>query len=52
MMWSTDFPHIVTRGPNSLKVLDSQMQGVPEDERRKMVAENAVKYFRLEHKAK
>jgi len=51
MMWSTDFPHIVTRWPNSLKVLDSQMEGVPEDERRKMVAENAVKYFRLENSA-
>jgi predicted TIM-barrel fold metal-dependent hydrolase len=50
MMWSTDFPHIVTRWPNSLKVLDSQMQGVPADERWKMVAGNAIKFFRLDHK--
>jgi predicted TIM-barrel fold metal-dependent hydrolase len=49
MMWSTDFPHIVTRWPNSLKVLDSQMKGVPDGERRKMAAENAIRFFRLEH---
>jgi predicted TIM-barrel fold metal-dependent hydrolase len=49
MMWSTDFPHVVTRWPQSLKMLESQMRGVPEDERRKMVALNAVKFFRLDH---
>ena len=37
IMWSTDFPHVVTRWPNSLKVLDTQMTGVPVDEKRKMV---------------
>jgi predicted TIM-barrel fold metal-dependent hydrolase len=52
IMWSTDFPHIVTRWPNSLKTLDSQMSNVPEDERRKMVADNAIKFFRLNHVAK
>jgi len=50
MMWSTDFPHIVTRWPNSLKVLESQMAGVPHEEKRKMVAENAIDFFRLDHK--
>ena len=51
IMWSTDFPHIVTRWPNSLRTLDSQMSNVPEDERRKMVADNAIKFFRLNHVA-
>jgi uncharacterized protein len=50
MMWSTDFPHVVTRWPNSLKTLESQMAGVPQDERWKMVAGNAIKFFRLDHK--
>ena len=50
MMWSTDFPHIVTRWPHSLKVLDSQMAGVPEDEKRKMAAGNAIDFFRLDHR--
>ena len=49
IMWSTDFPHVVTRWPNSLKVLDSQMTGVPADEKRKMVADNAIKFFHLDH---
>jgi predicted TIM-barrel fold metal-dependent hydrolase len=49
IMWSTDFPHIVTRWPNSLKVLESQMAGVPAEERQKMVANNAIAFFRLAH---
>ena len=49
IMWSTDFPHVVTRWPNSLKALDSQMTGVPADEKRKMVADNAIKFFHLDH---
>jgi predicted TIM-barrel fold metal-dependent hydrolase len=48
MMWSTDFPHIVTRWPNSLKYLESQMQGVPKSECRQMAAQNAVRFFRLD----
>ncbi|TMA97194.1 MAG: amidohydrolase [Deltaproteobacteria bacterium] len=49
MMWSTDFPHVVTRWPNSLKTLASQMAGVPQEERWKMVAGNAIQFFRLDH---
>jgi predicted TIM-barrel fold metal-dependent hydrolase len=52
IMWSTDFPHVVTRWPNSLKTLDAQMTGVPNDERRKMVADNAIKFFHLDHESK
>jgi len=49
IMWSTDFPHIVTRWPNSLKVLESQMTGVPPNEKRMMVADNAIRFFHLDH---
>ena len=49
IMWSTDFPHIVTRWPNSLKVLESQMTGVPPKEKRMMVADNAIRFFHLDH---
>jgi len=49
-MWSTDFPHVVTRWPSSLRVLESQMAGVPQEERWNMVAGNAIKFFRLDHK--
>jgi len=42
-MWSTDFPHIVTRWPKSLEFLDAQMTGVPDKEQQKMVARKAIK---------
>jgi hypothetical protein len=29
--------------------LDAQMTGVPADEKRKMVADNAIKFFHLDH---
>ena len=51
MMWSTDFPHVVTRWPHSLKILESQMAGVPQPERWQMVAGNAIKFFKLDHKS-
>jgi hypothetical protein len=42
---------VVTRWPKSLQTLDSQMAGVPKEERWDMVAGNAIKFFRLDHKA-
>lgn len=49
MMWSTDFPHVVTRWPKSLQFLQSQMTGVAQEERWKMVAGNAINFFHLDH---
>jgi predicted TIM-barrel fold metal-dependent hydrolase len=46
-MWSTDFPHIVTRWPKSRELVEEQFAGVPEDERGKILASNAVKFFHL-----
>ena len=48
IMWSTDFPHIVTRWPHSLETLESQMAGVPEEEKYQIVAGNAIKFFKLQ----
>jgi len=48
IMWSTDFPHIVTRWPRSLELVDEQFAGVPENERQAMLAGNAVRFFRLD----
>jgi predicted TIM-barrel fold metal-dependent hydrolase len=48
IMWSTDFPHIVTRWPKSLDLVEEQFAGVPEQEKRAMLAENAVKFFHLD----
>jgi predicted TIM-barrel fold metal-dependent hydrolase len=48
IMWSTDFPHIVTRWPKSLELVEGQFAGVPENERNAMLAGNAVKFFHLD----
>ena len=48
VMWSTDFPHIVTRWPKSLALMEEQFAGVPESEKQAMVAGNAVKFFHLD----
>ena len=49
IMWSNDFPHGVSPWPHSLEALAAQTVGVPEDEMWKMVAGNAIKFFRLDH---
>ena len=38
----------VTRWPNSLKVWEDHSAGVPEDQKHKMVVQNAVDFFRLD----
>ena len=48
VMWSTDFPHIVTVWPESLKLVEEQFAGVPENEKHAMLAGNAVKFFHLD----
>ncbi|MCH7481244.1 MAG: amidohydrolase [Chloroflexi bacterium] len=49
ILWSTDFPHLVTRWPHSLETWEKQAAGVPEADRRKMVADNAIGFFHLDH---
>lgn len=48
IIWGSDFPHEVTRWPESQKMLSEQLAGVPEDEKRKMLSENLVQYFHLD----
>ena len=48
VMWSTDFPHIVTRWPKSRELADEQFAGVPDNEKQAMFAGNAVKFFHLD----
>jgi predicted TIM-barrel fold metal-dependent hydrolase len=46
-MWSTDYPHSDTTWPRSREVLASHFEGVPEDERRLVVSENARRLYNL-----
>ena len=47
LMWSTDYPHHGCDWPHSRKVVDEMFEGVPEDERAKMVARNAIDLYGL-----
>ncbi len=47
IMWSTDFPHMNTDWPLSRRSIEEQMGDIPEDERRRIVRDNAVELFKL-----
>ena len=47
MAWSTDFPHHGNDWPYSRKVMDEMFIDVAADERRKIVCDNAVRFWRL-----
>jgi predicted TIM-barrel fold metal-dependent hydrolase len=48
IMWSTDFPHDPSDWPHSKKTIERNFVDVPEDEKRQIVAGNAVQFFRLD----
>src|SRR5207244_1806899 len=47
MQWSSDYPHQGNDWPYSRKVIQTMFAGVPEDERRKILAENAARTYGL-----
>jgi predicted TIM-barrel fold metal-dependent hydrolase len=47
MMWSSDYPHHGNDWPYSRKVIQYEFAGVPEEEKRKIICDNAVRIFRL-----
>jgi predicted TIM-barrel fold metal-dependent hydrolase len=47
-MWASDFPHTDSTWPNSLKVIEQDFEGVPEDVKHKIIFENAVKLYNIE----
>jgi predicted TIM-barrel fold metal-dependent hydrolase len=47
MMWSTDYPHHGNDWPRSRKTINETMAGLPEDEKRAIVCDNAVRIFGL-----
>jgi len=47
IMWSSDYPHSETTWPNSRKLTDEWMEGFPEEDRRKILYENAANLYHL-----
>ena len=48
IMWGGDFPHEPSAWPHSMEYMQAQLADVPEDEQRKMMCENTVKFFHLD----
>ena len=48
IMWSNDYPHNDSTWPHSQKVIADIFDGVPEPERRKVLAENAASLYGFE----
>jgi predicted TIM-barrel fold metal-dependent hydrolase len=47
LMWASDFPHSDSTWPHSREVIERDFEGVPDDERRMMIADNAAALYRL-----
>jgi predicted TIM-barrel fold metal-dependent hydrolase len=48
LLWGSDFAHATGDWPNSQRLLDETFAGVAAAERKKMVLDNAVRYFHLD----
>ncbi len=47
LIWGSDFPHQESDWPESLKIIERNFAGVPENEKYNMVCGNAVEFFNL-----
>jgi predicted TIM-barrel fold metal-dependent hydrolase len=47
IMWESDYPHVASPYPHSWSLVEHTVQGVPEDERNKMLWENATRLYNL-----
>lgn len=45
LMWSSDFPHGDSTWPDSQAVIDDHMEGVPDDEARMILRDNAARLY-------
>ena len=47
IMWESDFPHPTGSYPNSREYIKRSLENVPEDEKRKILVDNAIRVFNL-----
>jgi predicted TIM-barrel fold metal-dependent hydrolase len=47
IMWESDYPHIASTYPESWSFVERTLDGVPDEDRKKLQYENAVRVYRL-----
>jgi predicted TIM-barrel fold metal-dependent hydrolase len=47
IMWESDYPHITSTYPNSRQYAARLVEGIPEQDRRKLLYENVIKLYDL-----
>jgi predicted TIM-barrel fold metal-dependent hydrolase len=47
ILWSSDYPHSDSTWPHSREVVAEHFQGVPDEERHRVVAGNAARLYRI-----
>ncbi len=50
MVWGSDYPHVEGSWPHSVKTLHNALEGVPEEETRAMLGENALGVYGFDRK--
>ena len=48
LMWGSDYPHSESTFPKSQEILDRILEGVPKEERAKIVGSNAAKLYNFD----
>jgi predicted TIM-barrel fold metal-dependent hydrolase len=48
LMWGSDYPHVESTWPKSQEILDDILEGVPEDEKQKIVTGNAARLYGID----
>jgi len=48
LMWESDFPHVTCYYPRSWDSVEHVLQGVPAEDRRKLMYENAMRVYRID----
>ena len=47
LLWGSDYPHAESTFPKSQEILDSILEGVPEDEKALIVGGNTAKLYKI-----
>ena len=47
IIWGSDFPHVVSPWPHSHEVIENQLAGAPEEEKRRITGQNLLDFLHL-----